>query len=242
MKVATLLALSTSAYGLAFDGPLPTPVTDLVYAALTGFSPKPTQAARAVPDLFRRQKNDPAVCGFLNGDSDFPVSCTASSSCIFSASSKWFGCCASSSCAPMTRCIASSAVSSCLNDSSCYNDPAAMACSAASAPACINMFAKVADGTMSHWVCGASATSVQVLASTSKASGPPSKATDGSAIVQNGGAKTSVGAGAMSMPSNVAAASASATAVRSTGAGAMHTAGAVVGVAGGIVGAFAVFL
>jgi hypothetical protein len=74
MKVATLLALSASAYGLAFDGPLPTPVTDLVFAALTGMSPKPTLAARALPDLFRRQRNDPAVCGYLDGDSGMSAS------------------------------------------------------------------------------------------------------------------------------------------------------------------------
>jgi hypothetical protein len=70
MKFSTLLAFSTTAYGLAFDGPLPTPVTDLVYAALTGFSPKPTNNVRALPDLFRRQKPaNPGVCGYLNGDS-----------------------------------------------------------------------------------------------------------------------------------------------------------------------------
>jgi hypothetical protein len=72
MKFATLLALSTTAYGLAFDGPQPTPVTDLVYAALTGMSPKPTNAVRALPDLFRRQakpSNDSAICGYLDGDS-----------------------------------------------------------------------------------------------------------------------------------------------------------------------------
>jgi hypothetical protein len=67
MKFATLLAFSASVYGIAFDGPLPTPVTDLVYAALNGFTPKPTPA---LPELFRRQKpsSNPAVCGFLNGD------------------------------------------------------------------------------------------------------------------------------------------------------------------------------
>lgn len=70
MKFATILTISTTAYGLAFDGPLPTPVTDLVYAALNGFSPAPTNNVRALPDLFRRQqKADSAICGYLNGDS-----------------------------------------------------------------------------------------------------------------------------------------------------------------------------
>jgi hypothetical protein len=70
MKFATLLIFGATAYGLAFDGPLPTPVTDLVYAALTGFSPKPTDEARALPDIFRRQKaaSNPGVCGYLDGD------------------------------------------------------------------------------------------------------------------------------------------------------------------------------
>jgi hypothetical protein len=70
MKFAALLTFVATAYGLAFDGPLPTPLTDLVYAALTGFSPKPTNEARALPDLFRRQKaaSNPEVCGYLDGD------------------------------------------------------------------------------------------------------------------------------------------------------------------------------
>jgi hypothetical protein len=87
MKFATLLTISTTAYGLAFDGPLPTPVTDLVYAALTGFSPKPTNEVRALPDLFRRQKNaNQSICGFLNGDAgtlsaSFHLAATLSRSC-----------------------------------------------------------------------------------------------------------------------------------------------------------------
>jgi hypothetical protein len=70
MKFATILTFSASAYGLAFDGPLPTPVTDFVYAALNGFTPKPTNQVRALPELFRRQKaaSNPAVCGYLDGD------------------------------------------------------------------------------------------------------------------------------------------------------------------------------
>jgi hypothetical protein len=72
MKFATLLAFSATAHGLAFDGPLPTPVADLVYAALTGYSPAPTNNVRALPDLFRRQQKpstNSAICGYLDGDS-----------------------------------------------------------------------------------------------------------------------------------------------------------------------------
>ena len=91
---------------------------------------------------------------------------------------------------------------------------------------------------MSHWVCGPSATSIQVMTSASKTeSGAVSKATGASAIVQNGGAKQSAGAAAQSLPSH-GAAPAAATGV-STGAGAMPT--AMVGVVG-VVGALAVFL
>lgn len=72
-KFATLLTITATAYGLAFDGPLPTPVKDLVYAALDGFTPKPTFAPRALPDIFRRQKAaNSAVCGYLDGDSGKP--------------------------------------------------------------------------------------------------------------------------------------------------------------------------
>jgi hypothetical protein len=68
MKFATLLTITTTAYGLAFDGPLPTPVQDLVNVALNGWTPRPTNEARSLPDLFRRQKANSAVCGYLNGD------------------------------------------------------------------------------------------------------------------------------------------------------------------------------
>jgi hypothetical protein len=104
------------------------------------------------------------------------------------------------------------------------------------------MYANIDQGTMSHWVCGASATSVQVkekvVASTTAEQSP---------IIQDGkptGSAGSVGpagsAGAVMIPS-ASLQSASASAV-STGGAAMQTAGVVVGIAGGLVGAFAVFL
>lgn len=245
MKFATLLAISTTAYGLAFDGPLPTPVTDLVYAALNGISPKPTNEVRALPDLFRRQKSaNSAVCGYLNGDSDFPVTCS-SGSCIYNTAQKWFGCCTGSGttgCEVITRCINSASVSKCLDDASCYNDPLAMACTASSAPFCINMYASISEGTMSHWVCGASATSVGVLASTTSdsVSGKATSvlksksATADASAIRQGGAQSTGGANA---PTAGSAGSAS-----TGGAAALQTAGALASVAGGLVGAFAIFL
>ncbi|KAF1916058.1 hypothetical protein BDU57DRAFT_556343 [Ampelomyces quisqualis] len=243
MKFASLLSISTTAYGLAFDGPLPTPVTDLVYAALTGFSPAPTNNVRTLPDMFRRQQKaaDSAICGYLDGDSAFPVSCTSSSSCIFSAPSSWFGCCLSS-CAPLTRCIDSAAVSSCLDDSSCYNDPAAMACSASDAPFCVTMLASISQRTVNHWVCGATATSVMVVASATTGIGSVSAAADASVIRQGGpGSSGGAGAGALYLltASGSATGQGAPSSVRSSGGGAVQTAGAMVGVA---VGAFAVLL
>jgi hypothetical protein len=105
------------------------------------------------------------------------------------------------------------------------------------------MYAKVDAGTMSHWVCGKSATSVQV-----KEMVAASTTADASAIRQ-GGKQTGTASAGVAMGSVAAqsqgAAKASASAsvsVASTGAAAMQTAGVVVGVAGGLVGAFAVFL
>lgn len=101
---------------------------------------------------------------------------------------------------------------------------------------------------MSHWVCGPSATSVQVLTASKKvesASGSvstsASKLAGQSAIVQNAGAKTSAGAAAQSLPSQSNGASVAVKTGVSTGAAAMPTAGAMVGVVG-VVGALAVFL
>jgi hypothetical protein len=117
----------------------------------------------------------------------------------------------------------------------------AMACSASSAPNCVNMFA----GAMSHWVCGASATRVAMLASAKSTGVSASSTADASKIVQ-GGVQPTASLGAVKGTPAAAAASsgnaAAASSVKSTGGGAMQTAGAVVGVAGGIVGAFAVFL
>jgi hypothetical protein len=301
MKFATLLTITTTAYGLAFDGPLPTPVQDLLNVALDGWTPRPTNEARSLPDLFRRQKVNSAVCGYLDGDAgktfpffqplcskekfsdpnhqghplfsfgntddktfiisqpfmllsqslteafkkcqnaamlisqlDYPVSCPTGS-CIYNTASKWFGCCTSSSCPIVTRCVNSASVSSCLDDASCYNDPLAMACTASSAPYCVNMFAKIAEGTMSHWVCGASATSVGVSASATSASA-------GQTSVAKLAQSSKGGAAVSTVASGINAATPVADSVKSTGGAALPTAHVMLGAAGGLVGVFALFL
>jgi hypothetical protein len=103
------------------------------------------------------------------------------------------------------------------------------------------MYAKVDAGTMSHWVCGKSATSVQV-----KEMVAASTTADASAIRQGGKQTGTASAGAAmgsaAVQSQGAAKASASASVVSTGAAAMQTAGLVVGVAGGLVGAFAVFL
>lgn len=66
-SVATLFALTASVRAIAFDGPLPTPINDLLFVDINGFSPKPTNNPRALPEVFRRQADD-ALCGYLEGD------------------------------------------------------------------------------------------------------------------------------------------------------------------------------
>lgn len=111
------------------------------------------------------------------------------------------------------------------------------------------MYAKVSAGTMNHWVCGASATSIAVLASTSASSSgsvKPSTTTkhsitaDATPVKQNGGQSSA--AGGLNVATGGPAAS---SAKPSTGGGApgpMPTVQALLGVAGGLVGVFAVFL
>lgn len=63
--LASVLAFSATALALAFDGPRPTPVVESVDP--NGWTPKPTNAARALPDIFRR-KSDDGLCGYVEGD------------------------------------------------------------------------------------------------------------------------------------------------------------------------------
>lgn len=121
-----------------------------------------------------------------------------------------------------------------------------MACTASSAPFCVNMFAKIAEGTMSHWVCGASATSIPVLASSTGSAAASVRAASAvktgsvsvdASVIRQGGLPTG-GAGGPGL--NFATVTAQSS--RSTAGAAVHTAGAVVGVVGGVVGVFAVLL
>ncbi|KAL6710563.1 hypothetical protein ACN47E_008611 [Coniothyrium glycines] len=164
MKIACLLAFSASTYALAFDGPEPTPALDI--AALDGFTPKPTPKPRAVPELFRRQTSEnAAICGYLEGDAEFPVSCTAGD-CFHATSLNWFGCCTGTgdaSCNVATRCIASASVASCLSDAACSDDRYLTACTDPAAPSCANLFSTRGGQVVSHLVCVATATSVEVL-------------------------------------------------------------------------------
>jgi hypothetical protein len=99
---------------------------------------------------------------------------------------------------------------------------------------------------MSHWVCGKSVTSVGVVASvTGKSAGPTSvrsasKTADVSVVMQAGTQAASGAAGGL----NAATASLQVvpSSARATGGAARYTAGVGVGVVGGLVGVFAVFL
>jgi hypothetical protein len=93
---------------------------------------------------------------------------------------------------------------------------------------------------MSHWVCGASATSVQVKEKVVAASTTAGASTTADATPIRQGGKPTGSAGAAMIPS-ASLQSQSASAV-STGGAAVQTAGVMVGAAGGLVGAFAVFL
>ena len=66
-SVATLLAFSATAYAVAFDGPLPTPINDLLQADINGWTPRPTNLPRSLPEIFRRQQDD-GLCGYIEGD------------------------------------------------------------------------------------------------------------------------------------------------------------------------------
>jgi hypothetical protein len=88
---------------------------------------------------------------------------------------------------------------------------------------------------MSHWVCGASATSVGVSASATSASAGQ---TSVAKLAQS--SKSGV---ALSTPVNALnAATPVANSVKSTGGAALPTAHVMLGAAGGLVGVFALFL
>jgi hypothetical protein len=171
----TLLALGAGSLAIQFDGPSPTHAANPLSVNLNGWTPSPTQRPHS-PPLFRRQ-DDEAICGFLDGDrgtpsplpficthfltslADYPVSCTVGT-CGYYPSNNWFGCCTGTvvdDCAMFTTCIASASMSSCASDPACASDAFGLACIAASAPNCMTMLSSVSGGTVSHFVCGQSA-------------------------------------------------------------------------------------
>lgn len=181
----------------------------------------------------------------LTCTSAFPISCNTGS-CFHNTQMNWFGCCTGSnvdSCDVFTRCIESVSVSSCLSDSACYDDPAVLGCSVASAPYCAKMYTVVSQVTVSHLVCAAKSTMVEVLASLSGSSESTAPillmsgsvtAVDSSTLSPNGGDGSASSRGATATNA-VATTSSKASA-------AMHTAGPVAGIAGAFVGVLALLL
>ncbi|KAH7378197.1 hypothetical protein BKA66DRAFT_442869 [Pyrenochaeta sp. MPI-SDFR-AT-0127] len=228
VNLANLLLLSATVYAVAFDGPLPTPVVNLDVIT-NGWTPKPTEEPRSLPDIFRRQKND-KLCGYIEGDGEFAVSCSTGM-CSSNTALNWFGCCtgtASDSCNIATRCVASASVEACLSDSSCYDDPYLTACTIASAPFCVQMNSVVSENTFSHFVCAPTSTVVQVLASSTGAG-------ESGSIIQTAIASGKDGKDLRATATRSATDGAGAdqntvvTTSRSTGAAVMQTAGAFVG-------------
>jgi hypothetical protein len=95
----------------------------------------------------------------------------------------------------------------------------------------------MAAGQMSHWVCGPTATSVNVLATATGNPPPSSRTSDASVIRGDAGAK-STDAGVRGTVSATGGAAVETTSVR-VGGGAVQTAGVVLG---GLAGFIAVFL
>ncbi|KAF1357883.1 hypothetical protein EJ07DRAFT_30178, partial [Lizonia empirigonia] len=160
-----LLALSPTAFGIAFPGPAPTAAGDVFEANLRGRSPRPTGGPPSLPELFRRQTDD-GVCGYLSGDGAKPVSCTVGN-CLYDDRISWFGCCTGtmrSDCQLFTTCVGSASISSCLGNSACANDDFALACTDSTAGVCMTLWGNVDKGSVSHYVCGPTSTRVQVLA------------------------------------------------------------------------------
>ncbi|KAF2012263.1 hypothetical protein BU24DRAFT_453692 [Aaosphaeria arxii CBS 175.79] len=152
---------------LKFDGPIATPIVRDILAA-DGWSPKPTAAPASLPELFRRQL-DPAFCGYLEGDPEFPMSCDAGSSCRFAESLGWWGCCtgtAVSDCEVATRCIESASISSCLGNAECSQDPFVTGCTEATAASCVRLNTLILESTYSHFACASQETTWEVVFTT----------------------------------------------------------------------------
>ncbi|KAH6644009.1 hypothetical protein C7974DRAFT_12457 [Boeremia exigua] len=165
-----LLAFCQTTFAIVFPGPAPTAVGE---ANLNGRSPRPTGGPPSLPELFRRQQRDNGMCGYLNGDSEAPVSCSIGT-CLYDDTISWFGCCTGSSrsdCELFTTCVGSASISSCLSNSACANDDFALACTASTAGVCMTMWGEVDEGSVSNYVCGSSSTRVQVVATPTAGAG-----------------------------------------------------------------------
>ncbi|KAJ8112749.1 hypothetical protein OPT61_g4957 [Boeremia exigua] len=247
-----LLAFSQTTLGIAFPGPAPTAVGEL---NLHGFSPKPTGGPPSLPALFRRQQKDDAMCGYLAGDSDAPVSCSVGT-CLYDDTISWFGCCTGtvrSDCELFTTCVGSASISSCLGNSACANDAFALACTESTAGVCMTMWGEVEEGSVSHFVCGSTSARVQVVATPTAGAGSISGAASptsvsglprSSASVDDDGSSSAAPTSRAGTSSSddrprintaVTAATRTATSTQST-AGAVKTAQAVLGAAGGFAG------
>ncbi|KAF2135033.1 hypothetical protein P153DRAFT_392317 [Dothidotthia symphoricarpi CBS 119687] len=267
-----LLAISaTTTHAIHFNGPVETPAsTPTADLAASGWSPAPTGTTQSLTDIFRRQAAiDDAICGYIDGDTSRAVSCTLGD-CYYNTNINWFGCCTGtlrSDCQISTRCVASASVASCLDDPECVNDGLVTACTASSRAFCGTMRSVVEGGTVTHLVCAAAATTVDlfmqassvsglvssvgvdagnstvVLATMSSSSRMVSLSGISSASASASSSSSSSRASVSSVQSTSASRSASASqnAVTSaSSAGAMKTAQAVAG-AGGLVGLIALF-
>ncbi|KAF2687994.1 hypothetical protein K458DRAFT_485151 [Lentithecium fluviatile CBS 122367] len=172
-SVATsMLALSGAVSAIQLNQPRATPVNKNYPA--NGWTPKPTTKPRPLLELFRRQE-DPAFCGYLDGDGDFPITCDPGSSCLMDDVFSWFGCCTGSAitdCEVATACVRSAAYDDCLSDSSCANDPLAMVCTSADEPFCAWLYTTYSGSSYGHFVCAESSTSFAVVSTTSGGSDP----------------------------------------------------------------------
>ncbi|KAF2007700.1 hypothetical protein P154DRAFT_516518 [Amniculicola lignicola CBS 123094] len=164
--VGALLAFSGAVAAIPYDGPIATPVAKRW--SHNGFTPKPTSDPKPLLELFRRQE-DPAFCGYLTGDPDAAVTCRVGSSCMYDEMFSWFGCCtgtAQTDCNIITACVESTKLDECLEESSCFNDPLAMACTDREEPFCMGLYTVISSSTFGHFECAATDATYQVLGST----------------------------------------------------------------------------
>lgn len=208
-RLATVLALSaTISSSLALGSPYPTPTTSIPNANLIGWTPKPTREPQVLLKPLRRNAND-ALCGYVQGFADYPISC-AHGSCQYNTALNWFGCCSAGSsgdddkdeksCNMATRCVESASVSSCLADASCSGDRHALGCTEASAPFCVQVNTVRARATLSHFVCAPAATVLALRAeptggdaAKAKGGGHGEEDASGSMGVGNDGVKPTAG-------------------------------------------------